>query len=136
MTSCVTSIPYSNKEVCAEDGLALGETAQNSASPRAVSGLHSETERTRDSGVSCIRPEAEEVCDVEAYQKSAEIKSMWNSVKGQKNMIIGAGYLLYVVPGILAYFIFQGERSSYVNDASLANNEHYDFCKNEPNVDF
>jgi hypothetical protein len=114
LVACVHRPPLSAREQCAGEGMLLAGVSSYSSSSSGVATTGGTTAWARgasyDEGVSCRRPEThEEKCEVTGAMVSRDIKLGF--AERPRNVVIGAGYILFVVPGLLMYMIFSNDKS-------------------------
>jgi hypothetical protein len=123
LAGCVSAPRVTPQERCAMTGLSLGSTSSVSAGGTvgATTGIFGA------SGYQCVRPTSErERCEIEANAAAGRTKDDYGVVG--KNVIIGVGYLLYIVPGVLMYFIFDGHKDSVEEDANTRRDQQLRRC--------
>lgn len=130
LAGCVHAIPRTPQEYCAAQGM----VAEGFASSSGVATGYVPTQnggavvvgRLRGESVSCRRPQTpQEQCEVAIAMASGGPKIGNEDVRG-RNLLIGAGYFFFLLPGIAMYFAFDSgidgaeRRSTEAGNASRA----------------
>ena len=111
-SGCATAIPYSKEETCAFDGMKLGGVTHSSGST-SLYDPNSGRVLSADSsgkGFSCVPPESEkDKCEIDRLNLAVQPKVDYNSNLGTKKWVTGVGYVLYIVPGVVAKLVYDGK---------------------------
>lgn len=119
VAGCVHAIPMGNHQRCASqglvlDGVDLGSAESNTVTPK----WNVYTTTTATNNVHCVSAKiAEEKCKIDVYNRSLQPGAEFNEHVGFKNLAIGAGYCLFLVPGIFAYSHFDSQRDEAFRDS-------------------
>jgi hypothetical protein len=70
-----------------------------------------------------------EKCDVRASRKATEQKDQFNSGIGFKRFLVGTGYFLWVLPGVVANWYYEGEKSQTMREASNTLDQEITSCE-------
>jgi hypothetical protein len=104
LAGCVHAPPVSPREDCATDAMYLSENER----PRRANG---------EPDAFCRAPATPvEVCEVKASIASLQVKSEFST--GWRNAMIGVGYVLWILPGVGLYFLFDHQSTSAGEDAN------------------
>lgn len=134
---CASTINMSPDESCAVQGLAFQGTT--TVQTRGVAhnwqtGQNATVVGT-GMGLSCRRPANEtESCEVKNLMSPARLKEDWNSQVKKKNMIIGTGYLLWVLPGMYGTYYYNNERAERVDQINKSYSQGHKCTKVEAPV--
>lgn len=128
LSGCVTAIPTSNEESCSREGMVLEGVAIGSESSSAVAyNGKSFVNIVGDSysrNVSCRIPKTpEESCRINALRAGLNEKDLFNESVGTYRFLTGAGYFIYIVPGLVLHYSFNSDRSTYSIRAKEKTNE-------------
>lgn len=112
LVGCAHRIPPSYHEQCALDGLVFKSmTSSSSGSLSYAPGIGLVSGSSRGEAVQCDVPiNDEEKCRIERYQESYWPKRKFNQRVPGVNLLMGLGYMLYVLPGAVFYFHIDRER--------------------------
>lgn len=131
LLGCAHNIPLTYDEYCAQDGLYFIGTNDTHSS-----GLGSDFRgnfvglSSKSRNISCARPQTKiEKCEVSKSSELLKIKNKFNDGKPTRNIITGAGYLLYIFPGVIAYLIYDGERDGVEYEVAQANKRLANSCE-------
>lgn len=111
LAACVHPIPLTSAETCAIRGMALGgvNVSSGGASGGAyVNGrwIYAGASYGGETAI-CVQPQPGQVCEVRANLVSAERKLDFGT--GWRNLVIGVGYVAFILPGLLFYVGFRQE---------------------------
>jgi hypothetical protein len=117
--ACVHAPIWSPQEQCAANGLVLNGVVSSHGETVAVASggaiVVANAEST-DESVSCRRPATiDETCEVRAATASLRVKLDFGT--GWRNAMIGVGYVVYILPGLVLLLIFDSQKNSTADDA-------------------
>ena len=75
----------------------------------------------------CEMPRQEEICTVEAYRQAAAEKTSYHP--GGRNVLIGIGYCVYIVPGLAMYWAFDSGRDGKIARANTVEADRLRSCR-------
>ncbi len=108
LSACIRRPPLTPQERCALDGMALGGVMHSSSRSVGVatSGRYTAvaTGSSYSDGVLCVMPMPDQRCEVAGARVSALEKLDFSETP--RNAVIGIGYLLWILPGVVMYFVF------------------------------
>lgn len=125
--ACVTKPPITARERCAIDGLTLA------SSRRAAAGgsIGNAVGLFRGATHSCTRPRtAYELCEARALGAGARLKDEFSTAA--KNVSLAVGWVLYVLPGLALYLIYEHGKSDVEERARRATLAEWNACRKEP----
>lgn len=132
-SGCATAIPYSHREECALKGMKL--TGVTSGYSRGIAtawnwqNTVTATSSAYEESVSCEMPKTKiEKCEIARLQRIATPKIEYNSSIDSKKFITGAGYVLYVIPGVVAKVVYDGKRSDAIDQSRAIASETESMC--------
>jgi hypothetical protein len=119
LSACATAIPYSNEEECAKVGMVPDGVAIGSASTIGYNyNAGVTTVSTSSSTLMCRVPTSQvQQCQVKHLQESMAPKERYNSKIGEKKLLTGLAYLIYVIPGIGVKLMFDRESLDSENES-------------------
>lgn len=106
LSGCIKAPLLSAQEACAQNGLIV-----STAGGKSVGGtVGREAGRFGGTDYGCARPRNEQdMCEIAAFAHMADEKMSFRTTL--RNLLIGAGYIVYVVPGVVLYFVFDHQRN-------------------------
>jgi hypothetical protein len=118
-TGCATAIPYSYEESCAMKGMKLKGVDQADSDGYAynanVGSIYSSSTTTH---LRCDVPQNdEEKARINHVQTVVRPKYEYNDGIGTKRFLTGAGYILYILPGIGLKLHYDDQRREAINKA-------------------
>lgn len=83
---------------------------------------------------SCRKPtDATELCEIEVHKEATEEMSLYNeNCCAGKNIALGVGYYLLVVPGVVMYLIFDGQQNRIRERSEEFTTPKIAMCKASP----
>ena len=131
MSGCMTAIPMQYEEYCSLDGLTFDRVTRGSDNGVAFINGTAINTFSNSQNVTCAKPKNEQdFCEVKKYQGTAFLKATHNQNVFNHNMVLGFGYAVYVVPGILAYNRFKDQEKETL--AQIANESKQKTCPVTP----
>ena len=133
---CVHRIPLTYQEYCGQQGLVFNSVRDDSGSARAYNYRTQSVVRASsfNRSISCERPKSEvDNCEIESTGQAGILKSEYNSGVLARNYLIGAGYFLWVLPGVAAYYYYDSKRDSVLENIE-AQRLPATTCYNDENV--
>lgn len=103
---CIKAPLLSAQEACAQNGLIV-----STAGGKSVGGtVGREAGRFGGTDYGCARPRNEQdLCEIAAFAHMADEKIRFRTTL--RNFFIGVGYVAYVIPGVVLYFVFDHQRN-------------------------
>ncbi len=129
--SCASYAPKTYKQNCAQKGMVLVGVTEASSSTSFYNFNTNSTAYADSSGeaVSCIVPKNEvEKCEIEVENKVAAPINEYNKTIGTKRILNGAAYGLFIVPGILSKFYYDGVREKAIVESNEIRDSFQDYC--------
>ncbi len=127
LTACISAPRVTAQERCAMNGLTLA----SSSNVNAGGVIGQTTGIFGASGYQCVRPATErERCEIQAHASAGAIKDDFG-VTG-RNVAIGVGYLLYIIPGIIMYFVFDSQKDDVEGEADSRRAAGLNRCVDQP----
>ena len=129
---CVHAIPLGPVEQCAQQGMALqGVTLSSGVSTGFAAGNNGGYLYSRGAAygqaVSCQMPtSAQQQCIIAAARRSGFMKADYEPFG--RNVLIGLGYVLFIIPGIALSIVFEVGRDDYEDEALAAYNSELQRC--------
>lgn len=115
LVGCATAIPYSATERCAQDGMVLTGINHGTSNASAVvynyrGGLTTASASGVSTNVQCAVPNSdEEKKQIIDTRKELAPKEDYNQSLEGKKWLTGIGYFVYLVPGVVAKVIYDGQ---------------------------
>ena len=102
-SGCVTPIPLGQNQKCASMNM-----------------VKADTEEGDEESPQCVQPEDKvQQCKLSKHKEAAMMKEIYNeNCCGAKNTVIIAGYIFYIVPGIVAQVIMNQTRNNTNDEAN------------------
>lgn len=103
LSGCIHPIGVTHQQACARQGqivdqISVGDSQSATCKP-------AETE--------------EQQCEIKAHLQSLKIRSSSNgNCCGFQNTIVGVGYVFYILPGALFYYIFDKNQEGVIRDSN------------------
>ncbi len=108
-----------------------GLTLASSSSVSAGGAIGQTTGIFGASGYQCVRPATErERCEIEAHAQAGTVKDDFG-VLG-RNIAIGVGYLVYIIPGLVMYFVFDSQKDDVEEEAASRRAAGLSHCARAP----
>jgi hypothetical protein len=131
LVACVHRPPVTPREQCAAHGLALHGIAMASGRDVGVASADGvtvvATSSSYDENVSCRRAMThEEVCELQAPAASLRVKLDFST--GWRNALIGVGYVAYILPGVILWFVFDSQSDAAGDRAHRTAQSAYASC--------
>jgi hypothetical protein len=126
LTGCFTTVDLKHPEyACASSGQLLeGTTHYDSSAYVGSTSASSSATITR-----CAKPKTDaEVCRVKAAQESMAAGQEHNNNVSGKNMAMGFGYLMYVVPGLALNYYWSDEAAASLKTFTEKSQAAYGKC--------
>lgn len=121
VSGCATAIPYGPHEQCAQQGETLEGVSTGRGvgyTPNFVTGRGLMTVSNTYS-VNCREPQTEqEKCKIDAIQKEMVPKAEYNEHIENKKIVNETGYLLFLVPGVVAKVLYDDQRSDALAESN------------------
>lgn len=115
-SACVHRPPLNPQEVCASNGMLAENAALSRSGTVSVEG---DSATTFGANLGCRRPVTpDEVCEVSAANTSMSVKMGFSP--GGPNFLIGVGYVVFIVPGIVLYLLFDHQSDAAAANAAAA----------------
>lgn len=127
VSGCVRGIGPSGQEICGTRGMVLDGVTVTSGTAVARAGDTRAIAHSYGESISCRRVVTkEEKCEAYAAQFSWAPKARYQA--GGRNMLIGIGWLLLLIPGAIAYNSFNNGRTELINGSNAAGEAAYARC--------
>jgi len=120
-SGCVHRPPLTPAEQCAEQGMILEGMSLSTSGGVGVATVNGTTAIARSSSygetVACRRPATStDHCEVASYSEAARRKGEFNT--GWRNLLIGVGYVVYILPGLVLYLVFDSQSDDAGTEAT------------------
>jgi hypothetical protein len=132
---CMHALPLSYSETCGIRGMAMaGAVVSDGGANSTVSDSRGHTSTAYASSHSdtavCARAVTfQEQCEVRAAAIAGAIKA--DFAVRSRNFALGVGYVLYVLPGVILYFLFDSQANATMREAELAASDIHRRCMAE-----
>ena len=133
LTSCATHAPKTYEQRCAERGMVLrGVNASSGTTSNYNYNYGVTTGSYSGENVSCEVPANDiQRCQVGVLRHSTDPIENYNSGVQFKNLLAGVGYITYVIPGFVAKYYYDKQRSTALSESLAIQETMYDKCKPE-----
>lgn len=74
----------------------------------------------------CEPPAPEDACFIEAYRDGAATKGTYRT--GGRNLLLGVGYLAWVIPGLLMHSAFEAARADEISQVDASEAQSLNAC--------
>ena len=142
LNGCASMAPLSYQERCAVQDMKLaGATQEESRGSAYAYGSRADGSRGGSvtiaseghaESVQCVMPESDaDRCEVKRLKEIARPKQEYNEGIGGKRFITGAGYVLWIVPGVIAKAIYDSELNQAMSGSRQIASERVE-CSRAP----
>ena len=134
LSGCVHRIELTNAQVCAADDMALAGIDHGvSTSIASGSGGWAASSATAKN-INCMKPSPAEQCEVDANKASFMPAAKWNASVTSRNVVIGCGLALFVVPGLAVAYYFDELEMQARQDSKAAHRRQLEQCTPKESV--
>lgn len=133
-TACIHRIGVGNHQECAQEGMILeGINVGSGTAHTRSSNFNTYDTVTNSRQVQCAIPKTDaDKCALDVYERSLAPLHRFNQGVPGKNILIGVGYCLYIIPGIVGLIYFNGQKDEALDDSDQMIKTSLKSCEQTP----